>query len=149
MWLTPGSTMPAPKTGTTVKHYWYVGCRHVTCSSLASLKVTHTYTDRFNGRIPGSPGLAGSTLILCQSPLILILSVLAGQSKTLRIPSDTIPPDVPFVYRSFTVHQRTSLDPVCIILAFNMSKPPFLIAKLTGSIHSSSLSSIFLCLRST
>jgi len=45
---------------------------------------THTHTHRFNGHFPGKPGLASCPLD-SQSPVILILSILTGQAKTLHI----------------------------------------------------------------
>ena len=42
-----------------------------------------THTDRFNGHFPGKPGLAGCPLNF-RSPVILILSILKRQAKTLH-----------------------------------------------------------------
>ena len=50
----------------------------------------HTYTDHFNGHFLGK--LLVSSLLDSQTPLILILSVLVRQTKTLNVLFDTILP---------------------------------------------------------
>jgi len=75
---------------------------------------------------PGKPGLVSFRLD-SQSPIISILSILLGQAKTLHIHLDTIPPSLPWTSPlpgSLKFHLHTSLEPVCIILTLNMSKPP-------------------------
>jgi len=46
----------------------------------------HTYTQRFIGYFPGKPGLAVCLLdsLFTQSPVILVLSVLIAQAKTIQ-----------------------------------------------------------------
>ena len=86
----------------------------------------HTHTHRFNGRFPGKPGLA-SFPFDSQSPIIHILSILMGQAKTFHIRLDTIPPSLPWTSPlpgSLKFHLHTSIEPVCIILTLNTSKPP-------------------------
>ena len=114
---------------------------------------THTHTHCFNSYFPHTPGPAISPLILTlQWFLSWASSAWAGQAKTLHILFDAIFLGHPLCIGSFSFHLHASLEPVCIIFTFNMSKLPqsaplnidrtnitkymFLAAKLHGKLRS-------------
>ena len=55
---------------------------HYTAALITCIKKTHTHKYRFNGNFPGK-ARSISCLLDSQSPVILILSILTGQAKTL------------------------------------------------------------------
>jgi len=87
---------------------------------------THTHTHSFNGYFLGKLGLAGCPPLDFLSPFIARLCRLLGQTQTLYILLDTVPTESSWMtplYYCINLHLHTVFDPICISLAFKMSKP--------------------------
>ena len=87
-------------------------CNKYYCSN------AHTHTHQFNGHFSGEP------------PLISVLSIFTGHTKTLHTRSDTShhwPAGLLWTSHlssSLCLCRHTSLHPVSIIFTFDLSKPP-------------------------
>jgi len=86
--------------------------------SIPTLQLEHTHT-------PLSSAPWFWSLSCTSSRDMPKLSMSPLYAKTLHVPSDTVPPGL-FLASPLSdflsLHQHTSLDPICIICAFNMSK---------------------------